>query len=148
HFMFKNERRTAHLSQVKWLCETHEATVGMLVEQDGHPLSPQQKQAEKNRLQNYINNHDELERKHKQEKEDAERTEKIVKALPEAFIYEAAGTEKGTATLGHDGDDLVRLNFHPNPNYQPPSRVEQVLTGMQGYVLIDQSENRLAEIDG
>lgn len=148
HFMFKNERKTAHLSQVKWICETRDATVGMLVAQDGHPLSPQQQQAEKARLQNYINNRDELERKRKQEKEDADRTEKIIKAMPQAFLYEAAGTEKGTASVGHPGDDLVRLNFRPNPNYQPPSHVEQVLTGMQGHILIDQNENRIAEIDG
>ena len=148
HFMFKNERRTARLSQVKWLVETRDATAGMLVEQDGHPLTPQQQAAEKARLQNYINNHDELERKRKQEKEDAERTEKIVRALPSAFIYEHDGTQKGTSAVGREGDDLIRLKFRPNPNYNPPSRVEQVLTAMQGHILVDNHENRLAEIDG
>ena len=31
----------------------------------------------------------------------------------------------------------MRLKFRPNPNYDPPTRVEQVLTGMQGVVLVD-----------
>jgi hypothetical protein len=89
-----------------------------------------------------------LERKRKQEKEDAERTEKILRALPDAFLFEDDGTQEGTSTVGHVGDQLVRLKFRPNPNYDPPSRVEQVLTGMAGHVLIDAEEKRVAEIDG
>ena len=46
------------------------------------------------------------------------------------------------------GDPLVKLKFRPNPRYQPPSRVEQVLTAMQGFVLVDVARYRLASIDG
>jgi len=148
HFMFRNQRKTAHLNQIKLIIETREATAGMLVEVDGHPLSPQQRQAEEARLQNYVRNPDELNKKRKQEKEDAERTMRIIKALPQAFIYEPDGTEQGTATVGCPGDELLRLKFRPDPNYRPPSRVEQVLTGMHGHVLLDTRQNRLAEIDG
>ena len=145
--MFKDQRKTAHTSQTKLIVETREAAVGMIVEQDGHPLTPQQQQAEEARLQNYIRNPDELARKRRQEKEDADRTMKIVKALPDAFLYEADGTEPGSASVGKAGVTLIRLKFHPNPNYDPPSREEQVLTGMQGYVLIDAGANRMAEIN-
>jgi hypothetical protein len=40
------------------------------------------------------------------------------------------------------------LKFQPNPRFQPPSRVEEVLAGMQGYVLVDPVRYRLASIDG
>jgi hypothetical protein len=43
---------------------------------------------------------------------------------------------------------LVKLKFRPNPKYEPPSRVEEVLTGMEGYVLVDAARFRLASIDG
>jgi hypothetical protein len=148
HFMFRNQRRTAHLNQTKLMVETREATAGMLVEVDGHPLSPEQRQAEEARLQNYIRNPEELNRKRKQEKEDGERTLRIVKALPQAFIYERDGTQQGSRGVGAPGDELVRLKFRPNPDYDPPSRVEQVLTGMQGHLLVDARQNRIAEIDG
>src|SRR5208282_2507000 len=36
----------------------------------------------------------------------------------------------------------------PNPAYQPPSRVELVLAGMEGVVVIDPVARRLAKIDG
>ena len=49
--------------------------------------------------------------------------------------------------VGKAGDQLVRLKFRPNPHYPPPSRVEQVLTGMEGSLLIDKGALRLAKIE-
>lgn len=147
HFMFKDQKQTTHLTQVKLLVETKDATAGMLISQDGHPLNAQQREQEEARLANYVRNPEELSKKRKQEKEDAEHSQRILKALPDAFLYEADGTERGTDTVGHAGGELVRLKFRPNPAYDPPSRVEQVLTGMEGHLLIDATEKRLAEID-
>jgi hypothetical protein len=148
NFMFRNQHRTPHSNQTKLIVETREATAGLLVEVDGHPLTPQQRLAEEARLQDYIHNPEALNRKRRQEKEDLERTQRIIKALPNAFVYELRGTERGSAGVGSPADELVRLDFRPNPNYEPPSRVEQVLTGMQGHLLLDADQNRIAEIDG
>jgi hypothetical protein len=71
-----------------------------------------------------------------------------MRALPNAFIYEYDGIETGRPGIGKQGDELVRLKFRPNPKFNPPSRVEQVLTGMQGYLLIDANQHRIAKIDG
>lgn len=147
-FMFKNEKRTPRYSETKLMVETRDATAGLLVALDNRPLNSVQRQAEEARLENFIHNPEQLNKKHKQEQEDAERTTKIMRALPEAFLYEADGTQPGTATIGQPGDELTRLKFRPNPNYNPPSHVEQVLTGMHGQLLIDSKENRIAEIDG
>ena len=147
-FLFKDEKTTVHLSQTRLLVETRDATAGMVVAQNGHPLNPQQRKAEEARLENYVRNPEELNRKRKQEKEDAERTERIMRALPEAFLYQEAGTQTGSATLGRPGVELIRLKFRPNPNYVPPTRVEQVLTGMAGQLLIDPNDKRIAEING
>ena len=148
HFMFKDQRQTAHLTQIKLIVETRDATAGMVIEQNGHPLTPQEQQAEAARLENYAHNPDELSRKRKQEKEDADRSTRILRALPDAFLYEADGTQAGSESIGRPGHELVRLKFHPNPDYSPPTRVEQVLTGMAGHLLIDAEEDHIAEIDG
>jgi hypothetical protein len=148
HFMFRDERRTQYISETKLVIEAKDATAGIIILQDGRPLSPQQQQAEQSRLENYVRNPEELNRKRKREKEDAERTLRIVKALPDAFLYQADGTQEGTGGVGRPGDRLVRLKFKPNPAYDPPSRVEQVLTGMAGTLLVDATEKRIAEING
>ena len=147
HFMFKDERKTGHSSQTKLIVETREATAGMVIEQDGQPLTPQQQRAEDARLQDYIRNPEQLAWKRRQEKDNADRTLAIIKALPDAFVYEADGTTPGSSQVGKPGAMLVRLKFHPNPKYDPPSREQQVLTGMYGHVLLDPNANRIAEIE-
>ncbi len=120
---------------------------GMLIAIDDKPVSPQQIEGETARLQHLINDPDDLRRKQKQEREDAERTLRIVKALPDAFLYEYDGEEPSQPGVGKAGDQLVRLKFRPNPHYSPPTRVEQILTGMEGSLLIDKGALRLAKIE-
>ena len=148
HFRFKDEKRTPQLSQTKLMVETTDATAGLLIMQNGHPLTPQQRHDEEVRLANYVQSPQELRKKKRDEKEDSEHTERILKALPDAFLYERDGTEPGREGLGAPGDKLVRLNFRPNPNYSAPSHVEQILTGLEGYLLIDADQHRIAKIDG
>src|SRR5436189_5287801 len=62
-FMFKDQKKTVHLTQVKLLVETREATAGMLIAEDGHPLSAEQRQQEEARLENYVRNPEELKKK-------------------------------------------------------------------------------------
>ena len=146
--MFRSLRQTPKGSQTHLYVETNDAMAGMLIAVNGQPLSPQQEQAEKDRLAWLLNNPDQLRKKRTREKEDADRSLRIVKAMPDAFRYEYAGTENAEAGLGKMGDALVRLKFTPNPSYTPPTHVEQVLEGMQGYLLIDANARRLARIDG
>jgi len=148
HFRFKDDRRMPQLSQTKLMVETNDATAGLLVLQNGRPLSPQQRHEEEARLAAYIRSPQELRKKKRQEKEDSEHTERILRALPDAFLYEPNGTELGREGLGGPGDELLRLKFRPNPNYNPPTHVEQVLTGMRGDLLIDTTQDRIAEING
>ncbi|HVN17744.1 MAG TPA: hypothetical protein VMU05_03200 [Dongiaceae bacterium] len=146
--MFRSRRETPKGTQTKLYIETKDAMAGMLIAVNDQPVSPYQLQGEKDRLAGLAGNPDQLRKKHTREKEDADRTLRILKALPDAFRFEYAGTEKATSELGKTGEELVKLNFTPNPAYSPPSHVEQVLQGMQGYVLIDGSARRLALIDG
>jgi hypothetical protein len=115
---------------------------------NGKPLTPEQRRAEEARVERFITHPDELKKKREQERASADRTLRIVRALPDAFLYEYAGEEQGSEGIGRAGAALVKLKFRPNPHYQPPSRVEEVLTGMQGYVLVDAASYRLASIDG
>jgi hypothetical protein len=146
--MFLDRKETPHGSQTKLIVETREGMAGMLIAINDKPLTPEQRQAEEARLAELANNPEALKKKQKSEKEDAERETRIMKALPDAFLYEPDGTTVGSQTIGKAGDQLVRLKFRPNPEYTPPSHVEQVLTGMQGYLLIDADQHRIAKIDG
>jgi hypothetical protein len=146
--MFLSHKKTAKGSQTRLYVETNDAMAGMLVAINDKPLDAQQHQAEVDHLAWLMGSPEQLKKKHAREKEDAERTLRIVKAMPDAFRYQYDGTEVGSAVLGKSGAELSRLKFTPNPEYSPPSRVEQVLQGMEGYLLIDRSARRIARIDG
>jgi hypothetical protein len=145
---FHSRRQTPHGSQTKLYVETRDAMAALVVAYNDQPLTPDQLAGEESRLQGLLNNPEQLQHKRSKEKEDAEHTLRIVKALPDAFLYEYAGAEQCPTGLGKTGDQLVRLTFRPNPAYSPPSRVEQVLSGMRGYVLVDPDARRVAKIDG
>jgi len=146
--MFLSRKQTPKGSQTQLYVETDDAMAAMLIADNDRQLTRQQEQGESNHLQWLMANPDQLRKKHAREKEDADRSLRIVKALPDSFRYTYAGTENGAANLGEVANPLVRLNFRPNPSYSPPSREEQVLTGMEGYLLIDTVARRLARIDG
>lgn len=146
--MFRSRKITPRGSQTRLYVETNDAIAGMLVALNDQPLSAEQRQAEEGHLGWLMSNPDQLRKKHAREKEDAARSLQIVKALPDAFRYQYDGVEMGDAERGRPGEELLRLKFTPNPSYSPPSRVEQVLAGMQGVLLIDPTAHRLALIDG
>jgi hypothetical protein len=146
--MFLSQKKTAKGTQTHLYVETNEAMAGLLIATNGQPLTPEQQQSEDGHLAWLINNPDQLRKKQAREKEDADRSLRIMRALPDAFRYQYDGTQAGTASMGSTGCKLVRLKFTPNPAYAPPSREEQVLTGMEGYLLIDTDAMRLARIDG
>ena len=147
-YMFRSRKQTPKGSQTHLYVETNDALAGILIAVNDQPISEQQKQQEMGHLVWLVNNPDQLRKKQAREHEDTERTLRIVKALPDAFRYEYAGLENGDAEMGKPGDKMVRLKFTPNPAYSPPSHVEQVLAGMQGFLVIDSTEHRLARIDG
>jgi len=65
----------------------------------------------------------------------------MVRALPDAFLYQYDGFEPGK-----NGQQVIRLKFKPNPDYDPPNRELQVYQGMEGTMLVDPSDERLAKI--
>lgn len=146
--IFQSRKRTPKGTLTRLYVETTDAMAGMLIAINDQPLNAEQQQGEINHLNWLTGSPEQLRKKRAREKEDADRTLRMVKALPDAFRYEYAGTEPGAPGLGKEGSQLARLKFTPNPSYSPPSRVEQVLAGMQGYLLIDTAARRIARIDG
>jgi hypothetical protein len=146
--MFLTRKQTTHFSSLKLYVQTHDAVAGRVIAYNGQPLTPQQRQEEDARNERFIKNPAEMRAKQKEERDNRDRINKILKALPDAFLYEYDGFEPGTATYGHKGSELLRLKFRPNPDYDPPSRVEQVLTGMAGTALVDIKKQRMARMEG
>jgi hypothetical protein len=70
--------------------------------------------------------------------EDATRSQRMLKMLPDAFTYK----------YGEHRGDLVQLLFSPNPNFRPPSHEAEVFHAMQGTLWLDSKQLRLEELSG
>ncbi|HEX8817002.1 MAG TPA: hypothetical protein VF753_16010 [Terriglobales bacterium] len=147
-FMYTDHKVAAQGSRTERMIETNQGTASLLVAVDDKPASVQQRQEDEHRLAEMKENSSELKKKEKNDKEGQEHENRIIRALPDAFLFDLDGTEPGRDGVGKPGDELVRLIFHPDPKYVPPSRVEEVLTAMQGVLVIDKTQHRIARIDG
>lgn len=146
--LFRSRKESAKGSQTRLYVETQDSMAAMVIAINDQPLTPERQQEETNHLTWLENNPEQLHKKRAREKEDEERSLRILRALPDAFHYQFVGWKNGDAGVGKPGDHLAELKFTPNPDYSPPSRVEEVLAGMEGELLIDTDCKRLARIDG
>jgi hypothetical protein len=105
---------------------------------DGIPLDSNQRQQDKARMDRLL--HDPgLQLKIKQvHDEDEQKLEKLIRLLPEAFVYDYDGIE----------ENLIRLKFRPNSNYNPPTYEARVAHSLAGTILIDSEQKRLAKLSG
>lgn len=142
HLLFRLRTETAKSGVLtKQLVETNDGVVARLIAINDKPPSPEERKRDDERLQKLASDPQARAAKQKQQKEDEERTDRMVKALPDAFLYEYDGFE-----AGKDGRQLVRLKFRPNPKYEPPNHELQVYQGMEGSMLIDPTDQRLVKI--
>ena len=142
HYRFRLTKKMPERTETKEMIGTSSGVIGRLVALNGRALTPEQRQKEDKRLERLVKDPSAMAAKQKEQKDDDARTRKMVKALPEAFVYRYAGTEQ-RAPWG----ELVMLTFRPNPNFSPPSRELMVYKGMQGSMWIAVPEYRLAKIE-
>jgi hypothetical protein len=120
------------------VCQTKEGQIERLVALNGHPLSDKQAADEDRRIRNLLHDPAEIKSRRKKDREDGEQARKLLQLFPEAFHYQYDGIS----------GSLVRLKFVPNPQFHPSGHSEQVFHHMEGTLLLDPSQKRLAAIDG
>jgi hypothetical protein len=141
-FLYRLRTETPKAGAItKELVETNDGAVARLIAVSDRPPTSEERQKDDERLQKLASDPQARDAKRKQQKEDEERTTRMLKALPDAFVYEYDGFEPGK-----DGQQLFRLKFKPNPKYDPPNRELQVYQGMEGTMLIDPGDERLVKI--
>jgi hypothetical protein len=147
-YMFLMRRKTAHVLETKLMVQTNEAYAGRVLSYSDQPMSDEGRKLEDARVDRFVKDPEELRKKQREEHDNRERLNRVLRAMPEALLYEYDGVEPGAGGLGRKGEELVRVKFRPNPGYEPPTKVEQLLTGMVGTILLDPKRDRLARIDG
>ncbi len=135
-------KQTPHLASSREICETKEGAVARLLSIDDAPLDPAAEQREIARLEELAGDPGRQLRRKQAEAADTARALKVLRLLPQAFVYQDIGpAEDG-------GLPIERFRFEPNPNFDPPDLETQVLTAMAGEIWIDRAQMRVARLDG
>jgi hypothetical protein len=70
--------------------------------------------------------------------DDELKLQKLMSVMPRAFVYDYDGSE----------ENLLRITFRPNPDYNPPSYEARIVHSLAGTILVDTQRKRLARIAG
>jgi hypothetical protein len=140
-YRFRLRKQDEDGSSTKDIVETRDGDVARLVAVNDKPLTPERAKTESDRLDNLLA-HPELQaHRHKKEQEDSNRSNEMVRLLPDAFLYTYRGT------VDTPNGPAWRLSFVPNDKFIPPDREAQVYSGMAGELWVDCAQKRMARLD-
>jgi hypothetical protein len=137
---YRLRKMSPRLATTKMIVETKDGDVARLIAINDGPLSAQDQQTEDSRLQGLMNDPSLQRHRQQSEQKDSQRARKIIHALPDAFLYTYGGvvdTPQGPS---------YRLNFQPNPNFDPQDLEAQMLKGMAGELWIDVAQQRVTRL--
>jgi hypothetical protein len=139
---YRLRKSSPRVTTTKQIIETKDGDVARLLSINNGPLGDLDRQNEEARLE-ALSNDPSLQR-HRQQREqgDIERARKVIRALPDAFLYTYAGT------VNTPQGPSYRLTYQPNPKFDPEDLEAQVLKGMAGEMWIDIAQQRVTHLDG
>jgi hypothetical protein len=138
HWMYQVVTNMPSPSKIQTIVETKIGNINYLEGINGHPLTPQQRTNEDQRVQQFIADPDEQRKARRSGDEDDKKSAQMFAMLPDAFIFQYAQTT----------GDTVKLTFHPNPDFTSHSSEAYVFHKMDGFVIVNTKEGRLVEISG
>ena len=140
-YQYLSKERSERTGGHEWtekVVESKAGKVRMLVAEDGAPLGAERESQERGRLAGIVADPEGFAKKEQALKNDEEKAKHMLELLPRAFLFENARMEGG----------YERIDFRPNPDYQPQSLEERVLHGMNGSMLVDPKAVRLRRLEG
>ena len=138
HWKYRLEKTSGSKTETRTVIETQSGSLDRLVAVDGQQLSSAERAEETKRILKFAHNPDAQRKAEEARRKDAQQCDSFLKMIPDAFVFEYAGTN-GSA---------VKLNFKPNPHFQAPSREGRVLQQMAGEMWVDGRQQRLISISG
>jgi hypothetical protein len=124
------------------MIETRDGVVAHLISIDDRPLNQADEQKEEARIEALLSDPSLQQHRKKNEDGDMARALSVLQVLPQAFLYQFAGT--AMASTG----TVEKFTFKPNPQFAAPDLETQVLTAMTGEIWIDAAQERVVRLEG
>ena len=143
HPMRYQLRKTSpRVTTTKEIMETRDGEVARLIAINDKPLSTIDEANEEARLHALLGDPAKQRRRKQAEDDDSGRVLKVLRALPDAFLYQDAGPGQGPT------GKVEKFTFRPNPGFDPLYLETEVLPAMTGEIWIDPVRLRVARLEG
>jgi len=119
-------------------CQTKTLEIDRLMAVNGKPLTEQQWAEESQRIERLLNSRSQLKKEKQQQREDGEQATRMLRMVPDAFLFQQEGSE----------GNRITLHFTPNPEFRASGSSEMVFHHMEGTLTLDVKQKRLVEISG
>lgn len=142
-------KSSPRLSTTKEIVETRDGGVALLLSINHQPLSAADEQKEQARLDALAS--DPSLQGHRKQSEDGDLgiVLKLLRMLPNAFLYQYAGPASPTGGATARAPAMVeKFTFRPNPKFDPPDYETQALTALSGEIWIDPAQERVVHLEG
>lgn len=139
---YRLRKSSPRVTTTKEIVESRDGAVARLVAINDKPLGPADEQREQARLDTLLADPSRQHSRKQSQDADMRRVLKVLRALPDAFLYTYAGP--GSSSTGR----VERFTFRPNPQFNPPDLETKVLAAMNGEVWIDPVQERVTRLQG
>ena len=137
-WMYRLEKEQYGKKQVEEIVETKEGSLSRLLSINDRPLTAKQQLEEDQRVRELMRSRSAQQKLRRTLDAETLQGRRLFKMLPDAFVFSYSGG---------DGN-LVKLSFRPNPSFHAPSLEAHVFHDMEGEMLVDCKQERLAAFDG
>jgi hypothetical protein len=136
-WQYRVDKRVGNQTTIEQEVETVSGSVYRVLARQGEPLDEAAQKQETERLNNLLRNRAEQNRMKQDHEAEEQRLQRLMTAMPDAFLYTYDGTAEGN----------LRLSFKPNPAYNPPTYETRVYHALSGEIWIQPEQKRLVKID-
>ena len=131
--------------ELRDVIESKDATVARLLMRDNRPLTSEEDQAERERLNGLIEHPSEFQNHVSKDMKGKKQAIDLIKLMPDAMIYTYASDQAPTPAAG--GLQVV-IDYAPDPKFNPPTTESQALSGLRGRIWVDAKAKTIVRMNG
>lgn len=137
-WMYVDRYKSPTKDLVKLAIQTRDGNLSEIIEDHGKTPSAQVHEADLARIKKMVTSASYRAQQRKNAEHDDKQATNLLKMLPDAFVWKVEGRKNG----------VIRLSYHPNPDFSPPTMSSRVLAAMSGTMTVDAEQMRLEDLFG
>jgi hypothetical protein len=145
YIRYRQRTIDARRDELRDVIESRDGTVARLLMRDNRPLTPEEDQAERDRLTGLIAHPSDFQRHVRNDANGKKQAVDLIRLMPDAMIYTYAADQ--TPAPNSSAPQVV-LDYAPDPKFSPPTIESQALLGLRGRIWIDANAKTIVRMNG